>query len=111
MHVDVSTYLETAGSLRAPVREPHTEAEERRTSRAFTAMARLPSGLLDLHEERLELGGEGVRVTGRRRQEVGERPGVARVPRVAPVNREADLPDLLPGRLQRPHPLGHHRDR
>jgi hypothetical protein len=32
MHVVVSMYLATVGTLRAPERLPHTEAEERRIS-------------------------------------------------------------------------------
>ena len=65
MQVEVSMSFETAGSERRPVPLPQTEAEERRISRFWYAMA-ASSRLLDLHEEGLELRRPGVRVDGRR---------------------------------------------
>src|SRR5262249_27397292 len=88
MHVVVSMYLETVGTVRMPVWLPQTDAEERRISRVCVLM--VASRLLELDQERLELGRPGVGVHGGRRQEVREGAGVVGVPRVTPVDREAD---------------------
>src|SRR5215831_9720926 len=105
MHVVVSMYLETTGTVRIPDRLPQTEAEERRISR-FCTLIFASSRLVQLDQEGLELGGPGVRIHGRGGQEVGQRAGVVGVAGVAPVNGEADLPYLLPIDLHRQEPLG-----
>src|SRR5438876_177434 len=74
--VVVSMNFETTGSWRIPVAPPQRDAEERRISRLWAAMAVLLR-LLELDEEGLVLRRPGVRVTGGRRQQVGQRPGVA----------------------------------
>src|SRR5438093_7754958 len=94
MQVVVSMNFETTGSWRIPVAPPERDAEERRISRLWAAMAVLLR-LLELDEEGLVLRRPGVRVTGGRRQQVGQRPGVAGLARKAPVDGEADLPQLL----------------
>src|SRR5512140_2764440 len=96
MHVDVSMYLETAGRARIPDSVPCAAAEERRISRVCGVFVTTPSRFLESHEERLVLGRPRVRVHRRRGEEVRERSGVARASgRIAPVEREADVPDLL----------------
>src|SRR5512138_972416 len=92
MHVVVSMYLETVGTLRIPERLPQTEAEERRISRVCTLMIVLPSRLLDTDEESLVLRRPGVRIHRGRSQRVGQGSGVLRISRVAPVDRTTDLP-------------------
>src|SRR5271169_2157650 len=112
MQVDVSMYLETVGRERRPVAFPDErmpEAEDREISRFCTLIVVLLSGLLELDEERLVLGRPGVRVHRRGRQEVGERTGMPGFALVAPVQREADLPDRLPVDLHRTQALGDHR--
>src|SRR5438094_6438581 len=105
MQVVVSMYLETVAAVRMPDRLPRTEAEERRISR-FWLMIVLLSRFLDPDQERLELRRPGIRVHCRRSQQVGERTGVFRVPRIAPVDRESDLPGLLPVLSHGIEPLG-----
>src|SRR5262245_30047178 len=96
MQVVVSMYLETTGTVRMPEWLPHTDAEERRISRACVVLIVVPlSCLIELDEERLELGRPSVGVHGGGRQEVGERSGVVRIAGVAPVDRKTDLPVLL----------------
>src|SRR5450759_156381 len=111
MHVDVSMYLATVGTLLMPEGLPQTEAEERRISRLCTLMIVASSRLLEFDEERLELGRPRVRIHGGGRQEIRQRtgmPGVAS--RVAPVKREADLPELLSVDLEGEQPFRDHRD-
>src|SRR5438876_7383262 len=93
MHVVVSMYLATVGTLRIPERLPQTEAEERRISRFWLMSS--SSRLFQPDQEGLELRRPGVRVHRGRRQQVGERPCVVRVAGVAPVDREPDLPHLF----------------
>src|SRR5437773_2046472 len=73
MQVVVSMNFETTGSWRIPGAPPQRDAEERRISRLWAAMAVLLR-LLELDEEGLVLRRPGVRVTGGRRQQVGQRP-------------------------------------
>src|SRR5262245_6226442 len=104
MQVEVSMYLETVGSRRMPVSVPGSEAEERRISSVAGTL-----GLLQPHEERLVLGRPGVRVHRRGRQQVRERALVLRVAREAPMDGEADLPDLLAVDGERLQTLRDHR--
>src|SRR6185295_5545051 len=106
---EVSMNLETTGRWRSPVLLPQTEAEERRISSPWMATGPPPSGLLDADEESLVLRRPGVGVHGGWREQVGQRPRVAGVARVAPVDGEADLPDRLAVDLERVEPLGDHR--
>src|SRR5512140_1155472 len=111
MQIDVSMYLATTGSVRFDVWLPHIWAEERRISAVWMLMAVLPSRLLELHEEALELRRPGVGVHRRSREEVRERADVAGAAvGVPPVERVADLPDLLSVGLERPEAFGDHRD-
>src|ERR1035438_2071509 len=90
MHVDVSMYLATVGTLRMPEGLPQTEAEERRISRLCTLTIVSPSRLLELDEECLELGRPRVRIHGGGRQEIRQRSGMPGVAgRVAPVDRKS----------------------
>src|SRR5450759_1877636 len=111
MQVDVSMYLATVGTLLMPEGLPQTEAEERRISRLCTLMIVASSRLLELDEERLELGRPRVWIHRGGRQESRQRSGMpGGAGRVAPVEGEADLPQLLPVDLQRKQPLRDHRD-
>src|SRR5436309_15274994 len=94
MQVVVSMYFETSGALRMPVEAPKREAEACWISSGWIVMA-ASSSLLDVHEERFVFGRPGVRIACRWRQEVGQRPLMPLRRRVAPVNREADVPQLL----------------
>src|SRR5262245_22171784 len=105
MHVVVSMYLETVAWVLIPERPPQTEAEERRMSRL---MSLLLSRFLEFDEEGLELGRPGIRVHRRGRQEIGERAGVAVRRFVAPVQGEADLPELFPVHRHRTQAFGDH---
>src|ERR1700738_2955077 len=106
MQVVVSMYFETVGVLRKPERLPQTDEEERRISRLCVAMTDLPSDFLELDEEGLELRRPGVRVHGRRSQVIRERARVSGVSRgVPPVEREANLPDLLAVHAEGPQPF------
>src|SRR5262249_14948864 len=106
MQVVVSMYFETVGMLRRPERLPRTEAEERRISRFCTLMA-ASSNLLDFDLERLVLGRPDVWFEHRGSQEVGEWPDAH--PREAPVDGEADLPDVFSVHVQRSEAPGHER--
>src|ERR1043166_7131654 len=108
MQVVVSMYFETSGALRMPVAEPKSEAEECWISSGCIVMAPSPP-LLDVHEESLVFRRPGVRIARRRREEVGQRPLMPLRGRVAPVNREADVPQLLAVDLEARQTVGHHR--
>src|SRR5262249_34432968 len=95
MHVDVSMYFDTVASWRIPVPVPHIDAEERLISSVCEAISRLLLCFLEVDLEGLVLRRPGVRVAHRRRQEIRQRPGVIRIAGVAPVDREADLPDAF----------------
>src|SRR5439155_22794886 len=107
MHVVVSMYLETTGFSRKPVLVPHMAAEERLISSACTVMI-ASSRLFQVYQERFVLRRPGVRIADGRRQEIRQRSCVALLRRVAPVNGESDVPDVLAVDLQRRHPVGDH---
>src|SRR6202022_1653796 len=95
MQVVVSMYLATAGFSRRPVLLPHMAAEERLISSGCTVMI-ASSRLVQIHQERFVLRRPGIRITCRWGQEVRQRPVMALRGGIAPVNREADVPQLLP---------------
>src|SRR5581483_12433341 len=99
MHVVVSMYLETVTPLRNPVFDPHIVAEERRISSACSLIA-ASSRFLELDEERLVFRRPGVRVTGGRGKEIGQRPGMSLRGHEAPMERDADVPQVLAVNLQ-----------
>src|SRR5258706_4865939 len=72
-----------------------------------------PSDLLQVDEKGFELGRARVRVADERSQRVGgpvpamTRVVVGRDPDVTPVDRDADLKNLLPRHRHRPEPFGH----
>src|SRR5690242_397370 len=108
MQVVVSMYFETSGALRMPVAEPKREAEACWISSGWMVMA-ASSCLLDVHEERFVFRRPGVRIARRWRQEVRQRTFMPLRRGVAPVNREADVPDLLAVDLETRQTVGHHR--
>src|SRR5215469_3917405 len=114
MHLVVSMSFATV-----PVYAPRTSgsrvvvAERRMTSRDCSGMVTASppeSGLLDLHEEGLELGRLRIGVADHRRQRVGE---VARPHEtgVAAVQRDPDGMHRLAIDGERPHSFGDDRDR
>src|SRR5512140_2286224 len=94
MQVVVSMYFATVGAVRMPVWVPHMEAEERLISSVCAMIA--SSRLVQLHQEGLVLRRPGVRVAHRSGQEIRQRAGMPLGGRIAPMQREADLPQLLP---------------
>src|ERR1700680_2672670 len=105
MHVVVSMYLATTVFWRTPVLVPHMEAEERLISSACTVMI-ASSRLFQIHEKRLVLRCPGIRIADRRRKEIRQRTLVPLCRRIAPVDRESDVPDVFFVDLQRRHPFG-----
>src|SRR5690348_6154385 len=94
MQVVVSMYFATVSFVRSPVFVRHIDAEVRLISSACSLIV-ASLRFLELDEECLVLRRPGVRIARRGRQEIRERPFVAFRGGVAPVNREADMLELL----------------
>src|SRR5271157_4293731 len=99
--------LATTGMLRMPGAGLEV-AEIARMSRTFPAMARLLC-LLQLYKEALVFWREGVGIYDAVRHEIGNGPFLFADTEEAPVNRHADLVDLLSGDGHWLDALGDHR--
>src|SRR5437660_12666917 len=98
MQVVTSISLATCGSRFKPVPGMAPPRPEMRTISRLAWLMAPPSGLLDLDQEPLELGGVGVGIEDGGRQAVGERPLVPPLvlgdAAVALMDGDADLIDL-----------------
>src|SRR6266550_4444582 len=101
-------YLETVSALRRPVLLPHIEAEERLISSACSLMV-ASSRLFQIHEERFVLRRPRVRIARGGGEEIRQRSFMSLRRRVAPVNREADMPDTFAVDVHRRQAIGDHR--
>src|SRR5438132_977385 len=108
MHFVVSMYVETVYFVRSPVLVAHIDAEERLISSACSLIA-VSSRFLELDEECFVLRRPDVRVAGRWRQEIRQRTFMAFCGGVAPMNREADVPEPFAIDIHRRQPIGYHR--
>src|SRR5712692_2472258 len=94
MQVVVSMYFETVSFVRRPVLVPHIAAEERVISSACSLIVS-SSRFLELDKECFVFRRPGVGVARRWRQEIRQRSFMTFRGGVTPVNREADVPELL----------------